>query len=84
MNHANTFVRILSDQRDAPSMSESITRSIISEDLFQEFPRNPKARQLSGIQRCESNGWDGRDLTFSISTHSNIVLRRGSGVKTHL
>ena len=84
MNHANTFVRILSDQRDAPSMSESITRSIISEDLFQEFPRNPKARQLSEIQRCESDGWDGRDLTFSISTHSYIVLRRGSGVKTHL
>ena len=34
MNHANTFVRILSDQRDAPSTSESITRSTMSEDLF--------------------------------------------------
>ena len=64
MNHANTFVRILSDQRDAPSPSVSIIRSTMSEDLFQEFQRNPKARQLSGIQRCESDGWDGRDLTF--------------------
>ena len=33
--------------------------------------------------RCESDGWDGRDLTFSISTFSFIVLGRGIGVKTY-
>ena len=49
---------------------------------FQEFLRNSKARQLSGIYRwVRWLGWTG--VNFFISTFSFIVLRKGIGVKTY-